>query len=154
MSQIYFVEQFSTECRKSALRECIGFALLRSVIGQENSRHHSELNQSDAKLKPIVSWSLAFSRASGRLHVLTSSSHWFPVTFSFVLITLVLVLRHSIEKGSNVTQLKCDVSTEFDRFFLMRHRAKLIFNLSLMVNSNVAFYICLIMKINWKQSRY
>ena len=37
------------------------FALLRSVIGPENS-HHS-LNQSDAKLKPIMNRSLAFSRA-------------------------------------------------------------------------------------------
>ena len=33
----------------------IGFALLRSVIGP--------VNQSDAKLKPIKSWSPAFSRA-------------------------------------------------------------------------------------------
>ena len=33
-------------------RDCIGFALLRSVIGLENSRHL--LNQSDAKLKPIA----------------------------------------------------------------------------------------------------
>ena len=38
-----------------------GFALLHSVIGLENLRH--PLNQSDAKLKPIASWSLAFSHA-------------------------------------------------------------------------------------------
>ena len=31
--------------------DCCGFALLRSVIGPENSRHF--LNQSDTKLKPI-----------------------------------------------------------------------------------------------------
>ena len=43
------------------IQDCIGFALLRSVIGLENSRHF--LNQSGAKLKPIATWSLAFSRA-------------------------------------------------------------------------------------------
>ena len=53
------VEQFSIVSK--VIRDCIGFALLRSVIGLENSRH--PLNQSDAKLKPIATWSLAFSRA-------------------------------------------------------------------------------------------
>ena len=66
------------------IRNCIGFALLRSVIGLENSRH--PLNQSDAKLKPIATWSLAFSRAWDRLRVFTLSSHWFVVIFIFVLI--------------------------------------------------------------------
>ena len=37
--------------------DCIGFALLRSVIGPENSCHF--LNQSNAKLKPITNWSSA-----------------------------------------------------------------------------------------------
>ena len=36
------------------------FALLRYVIGAENSRHF--LDQSDLKLKPIAIWSPAFSR--------------------------------------------------------------------------------------------
>ena len=45
----------------NANQDCIGFALLRSVIGLENSRH--PLNQSDAKLNPILTWSFAFSRA-------------------------------------------------------------------------------------------
>ena len=66
------------------IRDCIGFALLRSVIGLENSRH--PLNQSNTKLKPFATWSLAFSRASGRLHVFTLSSHWLLVIFTFVLI--------------------------------------------------------------------
>ena len=66
------------------IRDCIGFALLRSVIGLENSRH--PLNQSDAKVKPTVTWLLTFSRASGRLPVFTLSSHWLPLKFSFVLI--------------------------------------------------------------------
>ena len=65
-------------------RDCVGFALLRFVISLENCHH--ALNQSDAKLKPIATWSLAFSRASGRLRVFTLSSHWFLVTFTFVLI--------------------------------------------------------------------
>ena len=66
------------------IRNSVGFALLRSVIGQENSRH--PLRQSDAKLKPIATWSLAFSRACGQLHVFTLSSHWLLVIFSFILI--------------------------------------------------------------------
>ena len=39
--------------------DCIGFALLGSVSGLENSRHL--LSQSDTKLKPIATWLLAFS---------------------------------------------------------------------------------------------
>ena len=64
------------------IRDCIGFALLRSVIGPENSRH--PLSQSDAELKPIVTWLLAFSRAWNRLHVFTLSSHWLLVISTFV----------------------------------------------------------------------
>ena len=40
---------------------CFGFALLRYVIGPGNSRHN--LNQSNVNLKPITTWSLAFSRS-------------------------------------------------------------------------------------------
>ena len=46
---------------------CFGFALLRCVIGPENSCHN--LNQSNVKLKPNTTWSLAFSRALRRLAV-------------------------------------------------------------------------------------
>ena len=53
------------------VRDCIGFALLRSVIGSENSRH--SLDQSDAKLKPITTWSPAFPRAFTFSHF---SSRW------------------------------------------------------------------------------
>ena len=42
---------------------------LRSVIGPENS--HYSLNQSDAKLKPLTTWSPSFSRALGSLVVFT-----------------------------------------------------------------------------------
>ena len=84
-----------------AILNYFGFAFLRSVIGLETSRHL--LNQSYAKLKPITTWSHAFSRAWDRLRVFTLSSHWLLVISTFVLIgcfTLVLVLRHSIEKRS------------------------------------------------------
>ena len=64
--------------------DCVGFALLRSVIGLKNARHL--LNQSDAKLKPIATWSLAFSRAWGRLHVFTLTSHWLLVMSTLLLI--------------------------------------------------------------------
>ena len=53
----------------------IGFPLLRSVIGQENSRHF--LNQSDAKTK---------TRARRHLLVFALSSHWLLGIFPFALI--------------------------------------------------------------------
>lgn len=43
------------------------FALLRNVIGAENSRHFQSDDQSDLKLKSIAIWSPAFSHASSRL---------------------------------------------------------------------------------------
>ena len=73
----------------------LGFFLLfvlRSVIGPENS--HYSLNQSDAKLKPLTTWSPSFSRASGSLVVFTQvvsslligSFDHFGFGFSLVLI--------------------------------------------------------------------
>ena len=53
------------------------------MIGLENLRH--PLNQSDGKVKPSATWSLAFSRAIGRVHVFTFSSHWLLVVFAIVL---------------------------------------------------------------------
>ena len=57
------------------------------------------------KLKPIAPWSLAFSRATGRLHAFTSSCHWLPLIISFTLIGRCdyfgFGFRHSIEKRSN-----------------------------------------------------
>ena len=49
------------------VRDTLGFALLRSVIGSENSHHF--LNQSDAKLKLNGTWCLAFSCALGALYL-------------------------------------------------------------------------------------
>ena len=66
------------------IRNYFGFALLRSLIGLKNSRHL--LNQSDAKPKPIATWSHAFSRAWRRLRVFAASSQWFIVLFSSVVI--------------------------------------------------------------------
>ena len=56
------------------------------------------------KLKPIAPWSLAFSRATGRLHAFTSSCHWLPLIISFTLIGRCdyfgFGFGHSIEKRS------------------------------------------------------
>ena len=72
------------------------------MIGPENSLH--SLNQSDVKLKPITTWSPAFSRALGILVVLlrglTGSLSYFPFFRLVVVITVVLVWRMSIEKCS------------------------------------------------------
>ena len=62
----------------------IGFALFRIVIGPETMRHC--VNQSDAKLKLITTWSPIFSRALGSLFGFTLSSHWLFRLFSFFLI--------------------------------------------------------------------
>ena len=55
-----------------------------TVIGSKNSRNF--LNQSNAKLKPIVTWSHAFSRAWRRLYVFASSSDWLLVLLSSLVI--------------------------------------------------------------------
>ena len=64
------------------IRDYFVFALLRFVIGPENSRH--SLNQSDSKLQSSATWLLVFSRASSNLLVFTSSSLWLLVMFSFI----------------------------------------------------------------------
>ena len=72
------------------------------MIGLKNPRHI--LNQSDAKPKPITTWSHAFSRAWRWSRVFAMSSHWFIALFTFVVIghcnLLTMVLRHSIENRS------------------------------------------------------
>lgn len=76
----------------------MGFALLRCVIGRENSRFF--LNQSDAKLKPVTIWSPAFCRALVELFLLwfVIDSKVFPCFWLADVIGLVWVIRHSIEK--------------------------------------------------------
>ena len=65
------------------IRDYIGFASLRSVIGLVNSRH--SLSQSDAKVKPIANSSLAFFPHFTPVTCIRSS-HWLLVIFTFVLI--------------------------------------------------------------------
>ena len=62
------------------IRECFGFASLRSVIGCQNSRHfHS---RREAKPKPIsAGCTRQFSRAWRRLHVVVSCCDWFIALF-------------------------------------------------------------------------
>ena len=62
-----FPKQFFRMLR--VIWEFSGFALLGCVISVENSGHF--LNQSESKLKPIATFSLAFSRASSILLVFT-----------------------------------------------------------------------------------
>ena len=67
------------------------FGLHRSVIGPGNSRHPS--NQSESNLKPIVTWSLAFSIASGSLLIflicVLIGSSW---SFHFLWLAFVIYL--------------------------------------------------------------
>ena len=84
-------------------RDGFAFALLRFVIGLEYSHHF--LNQSESNwLKPITTWSLAFSRASDSFLVFHLIFHWLIVIFSFLWlafqIALVLVLWQWMEKRS------------------------------------------------------
>ena len=62
------------------------------------------LNQSDAKLKPMTTWSFAFSFALSSVVGFTLSFHWHLKIFSFLL-RLVLVGRNSIGKYSYVNLL-------------------------------------------------
>ena len=63
------------------------------------------------KQKPIAPWSLAFSRATGRLDAFTSSCHWLPLIISFTLIGrcdyFSFGFRHSIEKRPKAHLIVC-----------------------------------------------
>ena len=65
------------------IKDCFGFYPIRSVIGQENSRHFR--NQSDAEPKLTATWSPAFFPRFS-LVVFTLSSHRLLKVFSFLLI--------------------------------------------------------------------
>ena len=75
------------------------------MIGLENLRH--SLDQSDAKLKSVMSWSPTFSCALGSLvgFFFTLSSCYLFKVFSFILIGpcdyFCLVLCHSIKMSFN-----------------------------------------------------
>ena len=64
------------------MRDYIVFALLCSVTGPENLRQ--SLNQSDVRLRPIMTISPAFSRAQGRMAVFKLSSYRPLHVFSFL----------------------------------------------------------------------
>jgi len=80
----------------------IPFASLRYALGLENSRHL--FIQSEVKPKSIVNRSHTFSRASRQQHACTSNFDWLIVFLCPLLlarvITLILVLRHSMENRS------------------------------------------------------
>ena len=61
-----------------AVLDCIGLALLLSVIGPKILQHY--INQSDTKLKPVITLLPAFSQF---LLVFTLSSQWLLCVFSF-----------------------------------------------------------------------
>ena len=67
---------FSLNRVSKVMQDCFGFTSIRSVVGLQNLRY--PLNQSDTKLKPIMTWSPTFPRVFDRLtffkHIL--SSHW------------------------------------------------------------------------------
>ena len=82
--------------------DCVGFALLRSMIGSENSRY--SLNRSDVKLKPMTTLSRAFSRALRSLLVSFLVLIGSLGILSFLMgrsETLVFVLRKSFVTRSN-----------------------------------------------------
>ena len=69
---------------------CLGFDLLRSMIGWKNCRHFFNQWEAKAKSKPIVTWSHpSFSRAWSQLF--DSNSDWYLRLISFG-----LVLKHSL----------------------------------------------------------
>ena len=70
-------EKFSIECRKYTK---IALVLLYFALWLVQKTYAT------LKLKPITSWSPAFSRALFSLFVFTLSSHWLFIVFSFLLI--------------------------------------------------------------------
>ena len=62
-------------------------------------KSHNSLDQLDVNLKPIMTWSPAFSRALGSLVIFTLSSHWLLKLFSFLII-IIGRYRHSIANAS------------------------------------------------------
>ena len=80
------------------------------MIGLKYSRHL--LNQSDAKPKPIATWSHAFSRAWRRSRVFATSSHWLE---SFTLVVVVKPKQYTLFMNG------CPARQGFQRNFLLLH---------------------------------
>ena len=70
------------------IRDCVGFALLRSVIGLENSRSTISTTDIDPKLKPTTTSSHSLSRALSSLLVFTLNLISCERYFSYLLIGL------------------------------------------------------------------
>ena len=97
-SRLNFSEVFNRQLLISVESNCFGLWLLYSVIGSNFSRHFC--NQSEVKPKPIVARAWTFSRALSLLPC-NYVDFWLAKV-----ITLALVLRHSIETRSNRQLLK------------------------------------------------
>ena len=76
------------------IRVCVGFVLLRSVIGLENPRH--TLDQTDAKVNLVANVSPAFTRASGHLLIFNVSFLWPQNFVLFRVVPMKFVLRSVI----------------------------------------------------------
>ena len=88
------------------ISDCIGFALLRSVIGLENSRR--SLDQSDTKLKPITTCRPRFPALQAVC--LFFSPDWLFRIFFFLLIGHCdyYDFGHSVEESALMyTKLQC-----------------------------------------------
>ena len=106
----YLIGAFVSEVSR-VIWDCIGVDLLHSVIGSENSRH--SVNQSDARLKPFMTWSPAFRALKTvclfLLSVLIDS--WGNLPF-----LLIGWLPHSIEKRYTYTILTLYLSISIHFF--------------------------------------
>lgn len=76
------------------IRVCVGFVLLRSVIGLENPRH--TLDQTDAKVNLVANVSPAFTRALGHLLLFNVSFLWPQNFVLFRVVPMKFVLRSVI----------------------------------------------------------
>ena len=77
---------YHSVCRYSRFQLSADNNWFRVILHCDWSRNHAHVNQSDAKLKLITTWSPIFSRALGSLFGFTLSSHWLFKLFSFFLI--------------------------------------------------------------------
>ena len=107
------------------IRVCFGFALFRSVIGWQNSRHL--LSQWEAKRKPIATCTRVFPPFGAGcvqlLQILIGLLNCLRLLWLVRVIALgSLVLRYSVERHSIVTRLTLIC---FLRTFLWLVRAKL-----------------------------
>ncbi len=122
-------------------RVCLGFALLRLVIGfKKKSRHF--LNQSELKPKPIETHSRTFSCASRRLRVFASSFDWFNGgNFGFVFTILNQKLVYCYIIGEEKTlQIRGD--SDQQPLILTRIFTALMLSIRTIVSRFTFFWAC------------